>query len=154
MIRQAWLTLPSCFASSSTPTLLRMIFSSLVIVSSPRSDTQCLPSETTPPPSQPVRFDRNGYTLTNTDPPHDATHWTAGTMAAAVGISISSVQRIWRAHQLQPHRFRSFELSRDPAFADKVQDGVGLYVDPPAHAVVLSVTRSRRSSPPGHALSG
>ena len=49
--RQAWLTLPSCFASSSTPTLLRMIFSSLVIVSSPRSDTQCLPSETTPPPS-------------------------------------------------------------------------------------------------------
>src|SRR5512133_843607 len=61
MIRQAWLTLPSCFASSSTPTLLRMIFSSLVIVSSPRSDTQCLPSETTPPPSQPVRFDLNGY---------------------------------------------------------------------------------------------
>src|SRR5512132_3787273 len=61
MIRQAWLTLPSCFASSSTPTLLRMIFSSLVIVSFPRSDTQCLRSETTPPPSQPVRFDLNGY---------------------------------------------------------------------------------------------
>src|SRR5512132_1107841 len=48
MIRQAWLTLPSCFASSSTPTLLRMIFSSLIIVSSHRSDTQCLRSETTP----------------------------------------------------------------------------------------------------------
>ena len=63
MIRQAWLTLPSCFASSSTPTLLRMIFSSLVIVSSPRSDTQCLRSETTPPPSQPVRFDLSGYTI-------------------------------------------------------------------------------------------
>src|SRR6266536_3545743 len=63
MIRHAWLTLPSCFASSSTPTLLRMIFSSLVIVSSPRFDTQCLRSETTPPPSQPVRFDLNGYTL-------------------------------------------------------------------------------------------
>src|SRR5512147_1250235 len=61
MIRQAWLTLPSCFASSSTPTLLRMIFSSLVIVSSPRSDTRCLRSETTPPPSQPVGFDLNGY---------------------------------------------------------------------------------------------
>jgi transposase len=77
--------------------------------------------------------------LTNTDPPHEATHWTAGTMAAAVGVSISSVQRIWRAHQLRPHRFRSFKLSRDPAFADKVQDVVGLYVDPPAHAVVLSI---------------
>ena len=77
--------------------------------------------------------------LTNTDPPHDATHWTAGSMAAAVGVSISSVQRIWRAHQLRPHRFRFFKLSRDPAFADKVQDVVGLYVDPPAHAVVLSI---------------
>jgi transposase len=77
--------------------------------------------------------------LTNTDPPHEATHWTAFTMAAAVGVSISSVQRIWRAHQLRPHRFRSFKLSRDPAFADKVQDVVGLYVDPPAHAVVLSI---------------
>lgn len=78
--------------------------------------------------------------LTNTDPPHEATHWTAGAMAAAVDISVSSVQRIWRAHQLRPHRFRSFKLSNDPAFADKVQDVVGLYVDPPAHAVVLSRT--------------
>src|SRR5512144_57372 len=78
-------------------------------------------------------------TLTNTDPPHEATHWTAGTMATAVGVSISSIQRIWRAHQLRPHRLRSFKLSRDPAFAEKVQDVVGLYVDPPAHAVVLSI---------------
>src|SRR5512147_3253986 len=77
--------------------------------------------------------------LTNTAPPHAATHWTAGAMAAAVGVSVSAVQRIWRAHQLRPHRFRSFKLSSDPAFADKVQDVVGLYVDPPAHAVVLSV---------------
>jgi transposase len=77
--------------------------------------------------------------LTNTDPPHEATHWTAGAMAAAVGVSVSSVQRIWRAHQLRPHCFRSFKLSRDPAFADKVRDVVGLYVEPPAHAVVLSI---------------
>jgi transposase len=77
--------------------------------------------------------------LTKTEPPHEATHWTAGAMAAAVDISVSSVQRIWRAHQLRPHRFRSFKLSNDPAFADKVQDVVGLYVDPPAHAVVLSI---------------
>src|SRR5512132_4498405 len=55
-------TLPSCFASSSTPTLLRMIFSSLVIVSSPRFDTRCLRSETTPPPSHHVRFGLSGYT--------------------------------------------------------------------------------------------
>jgi transposase len=77
--------------------------------------------------------------LTNTDPPHEATHWTAAAMAAAAGISVSSVQRIWRAHQLRPHRFRSFKLSNDPHFADKVQDVVGLYIDPPAHAVVLSI---------------
>ena len=77
--------------------------------------------------------------LTNTDPPHEATHWTAGAMAAAVGVSASSVQRIWRAHQLRPPRFRSFKLPNDPAFADKVQDVVGLYVDPPTHAVVLTI---------------
>ena len=54
-------TLPSCFASSSTPTLLRMIFSSLVIVSSPRFDTRCLRSETTPSPSHHLRFGLSGY---------------------------------------------------------------------------------------------
>src|SRR5512143_1222229 len=109
MIRQAWLTLPSCFASSSTPTLLRMIFSSL------RSDTQCLRSETTPPPSQPVRFDLNGY------------------------ISTSTVHRIWRAFSLQPHRSETFKLSTDPLFVEKVRDIVGLYLDPPERALVLCV---------------
>ena len=54
-------------------------------------------------------------------------------------ISVSSVQRIWRAHGLQPHRMRQFKLSNDPQFAAKVRDIVGLYVDPPAHAIVLSV---------------
>jgi len=49
------------------------------------------------------------------------------------------VQRIWRAHGLQPHRVRQFKLLNDPKFADKLQDVVGLYVDPPAHAIVLSV---------------
>jgi transposase len=77
--------------------------------------------------------------LTPTEPPHEATRWTASAMAAAVGISISSVQRIWRAHKLRPHRVRTFKLSRDPAFAAKLRDIVGLYLDPPAHAVVLSV---------------
>ena len=77
--------------------------------------------------------------LTCATPPHQATHWTGRAMAAAAGISLSSVQRIWAAHRLQPHRVRSFKRSRDPAFADKLTDIVGLYLDPPAHAVVLSI---------------
>jgi hypothetical protein len=55
------------------------------------------------------------------------------------GISVSSVQRIWRAHGLQPHRVRQFKLSNDPQFVAKLRDLVGLYLDPPAHAIVLSV---------------
>jgi transposase len=77
--------------------------------------------------------------LTRNHPPAEATHWTAGMMAKATGISASSVQRIWRAHGLQPHRFRQFKLSNDPQFIAKLRDVVGLYVDPPAHAIVLSV---------------
>jgi hypothetical protein len=72
-------------------------------------------------------------------PPDEATHWTAPAMAAASGLSASSVQRIWRAHGLRPHQVRRFKLSTDPQFAEKVEDIVGLYVDPPAHAVVLSI---------------
>src|SRR3954447_26410493 len=66
-------------------------------------------------------------------PPDEATHWTAPAMAAASGLSASSVQRIWRAHGLRPHQVRRFKLSTDPGFAAKVEDVVGLYVDPPAH---------------------
>src|SRR5262252_9550353 len=77
--------------------------------------------------------------LTCAEPPHQATHWTGRTMAKAIGISLGSVQRIWRAHKLQPHRLRTFKRSRDPGFAAKLTDIVGLYVDPPAHAVVLSI---------------
>ena len=72
-------------------------------------------------------------------PPGETTHWTGAAMAEAAGVSVSSVQRIWRAHGLQPHRVRQFKLSTDPEFVDKLRDIVGLYVDPPAHAVVLSV---------------
>ena len=77
--------------------------------------------------------------LTIEPPPGETTHWTASAMANVIGISVSSVQRIWRAHGLQPHRLRQFKLSNDPQFAAKLRDIVGLYVDPPAHAVVLSV---------------
>jgi transposase len=72
-------------------------------------------------------------------PPGETTHWTGRMLAKAVGVSLRSVQRILEAHQLAPHRIRTFKLSKDPEFADKLRDIVGLYVDPPAHAVVLSV---------------
>src|SRR3712207_2163881 len=77
--------------------------------------------------------------LTTRDPPHEATHWTAAAMAEAVEISLSSVQRIRRAHRLRPHQLRTFKLSKDPQFAAKLRAIVGLYVAPPAHAAVLSV---------------
>lgn len=77
--------------------------------------------------------------LTNQAPPHEATHWTASAMAKVAGISPSSVRRIWTRHGLQPHRVRSFKLSNDPKFADKLKEVVGLYIDPPDHAVVLSI---------------
>ena len=77
--------------------------------------------------------------LTLQDPPGEPTHWTGAMMAKAAGVSVSSVQRIWRAHGLEPHRVRQFKLSNDPNFAAKLRDVVGLYVDPPAHAIVLAV---------------
>jgi len=77
--------------------------------------------------------------LTCADPPHQATHWTGRAMAKAAGLSLRTVQRIWAAHQLQPHRVRNFKRSRDPQFAAKMTAIVGLYVDPPAHAVALSI---------------
>src|SRR5215469_16556006 len=73
------------------------------------------------------------------EPPGAATHWTGRAMAKFAGISLGSVQRIWASHRLQPHRLRTFKRSTDPAFAEKVEDIVGLYMHPPAHAVVLSI---------------
>src|SRR5690242_2106903 len=82
--------------------------------------------------------------LTCAEPPHQATHWTGRAMAEAAGISLSSVQRIWAAHKLQPHRVRSFKRSRDPAFLAKLAAIVGLYMAPPRHAVVLSLDEKSR----------
>ena len=87
--------------------------------------------------------------LTLQDPPGETTHWTADMMARAAGISASAVRRIWKAHGLAPHRWRQFKLSNDPRFVDKLRDVVGLYVDPPAHAIVLSVDESERASATG-----
>jgi transposase len=77
--------------------------------------------------------------LTLGEPPGATTHWSGRAMAKVTGISLRSVQRIWAAHGLQPHRIRTFKLSKDPEFATKLRAIVGLYVDPPQHAMVLSV---------------
>jgi transposase len=69
--------------------------------------------------------------------PKGATHWSTRTLAAHLGIGASAVGRIWRAHGLKPHRVKSFKLSNDPDFIAKLEDIVGLYLDPPEHALVL-----------------
>ena len=71
--------------------------------------------------------------------PADATHWSTRSMAAASGVSASTVHRIWRAFSLQPHRSETFKLSADPQFVETVRDIVGLYLDPPERALVLCV---------------
>ena len=71
--------------------------------------------------------------------PAAATHWSTRSMAKASGLSVSTVHRIWRAFSLQPHRSETFKLSADPLFVDKVRDIVGLYLNPPDHALVLCV---------------
>jgi transposase len=74
---------------------------------------------------------------TTQEKPVDATHWSTRGMAAAVGISEASVRRIWRAHGLKPHRVETFKISHDPRFAEKLEAIVGLYLNPPEHALVL-----------------
>jgi len=71
--------------------------------------------------------------------PEAATHWSTRDMAKACGLSQSTISRIWRAFSLAPHRSETFKLSRDPLFIEKVRDIVGLYLDPPDRALVLSV---------------
>lgn len=71
--------------------------------------------------------------------PRDATHWSTRDLAKRIGVSQSTVSRVWRAFNLQPHRVKNFRLSNDPLFIEKVRDIVGLYMNPPDHAVVLCV---------------
>ena len=100
-----------------------------------------LRDKTRPPGKAPIASQRVAeiVRLTLEPPSHEATHWTLRAMAQAVGVAASSVQAIWKAHGLAPHRWRRFKLSNDPAFVEKLHDIVGLYVAPPAHAVVLSI---------------
>src|SRR5579863_786667 len=76
---------------------------------------------------------------TTQEKPVAATHWSTRTMAEAVGVSHATVQRVWKANGLKPHLVRTFKVSNDPHFAEKLIDVVGLYLDPPEHALVLSV---------------
>ena len=71
--------------------------------------------------------------------PRNATHWSIRTLAVHLGVSIAMVQRVWREHKLQPHRVKTFKLSSDPRFIEKLIDIVGLYLRPPEHALVLCV---------------
>ena len=75
--------------------------------------------------------------LTTQSTPEAATHWSTRTMAAKLGVSAASVSRHWRANGLKPHLVRGFKVSRDPKFAEKLEDIVGLYMSPPEHALVL-----------------
>lgn len=78
-------------------------------------------------------------TMTTTEKPANATHWSTRSMAQEVGVSKATVQRIWFAHGLKPHLVKGFKVSNDPHFAEKVIDFVGLYHNPPEHALVLCV---------------
>ena len=99
--------------------------------------------------------------LAMSPPPPHASHWTHRALAAKAGMAVSTVGAILRRHQLRPHRVKMFKVSRDPRFEEKIRDVVGLYVNPPDHAVVLSVdektriqalSRTRKPLPmkPGH----
>ena len=78
-------------------------------------------------------------TMTLETKPKNATHWSTRSMAEAAGLSQTAIVRIWHAFGLQPHRTKTFKLSEDPMFVEKVRDIVGLYMNPPEHAIVLSV---------------
>ena len=75
--------------------------------------------------------------MTLRETPPGETHWSCRTMAARAGVSPATVQRIWSARGLQPHRVETFKLSNDPRFEEKLVDVVGLYLNPPERAVVL-----------------
>ena len=100
-----------------------------------------LRDKTRPPGTKPLSaaVKRKVLAKTASETPADATHWSVRTMGAAMGISHTSVQRIWAEAGLKPHLVRKFKISNDPQFEEKVTDVVGLYMNPPDKALVLCV---------------
>src|ERR1035437_6343530 len=82
--------------------------------------------------------------LTLHETPDGVTHWSCRSMAARTGVSSATVQRIWSARGLAPHRVETFKLSNDPRFEEKLVDVVGLYLNPPENAIVLAMDEERR----------
>lgn len=91
------------------------------------------------PPSITARKRAQIVAKTRKAPAHGLSHWSARELAAEVGVSHTTVHRIWQAHDLQPHRIETFKFSTDPNAEEKIHDVVGLYLQPPANAVVVSV---------------
>jgi len=89
-------------------------------------------------PTQRVRFEAEIIRKTTQETPPNATQWSTRTLAKALGCDDTLVQRVWRDNGLKPHRIKSFKVSNDPKFAEKLVDIVGLYLDPPEHALVFS----------------
>jgi transposase len=85
-----------------------------------------------------ARFEAEIIRMTTLETPRGATQWSTRTLAKALGCNDTLVQRVWKDNGLQPHRTKSFKVSNDPQFAEKLVDVVGLYLDPPEHALVLS----------------
>lgn len=96
-----------------------------------------------PRPGQPKKLSatkaKKILKMTVEEIPHEATHWSLRLMAKYAGVTVHQVQQVWKAADLKPHRLKNFKISNDPDFAEKVQDVVGLYLDPPQNAMVLSV---------------
>lgn len=90
-------------------------------------------------PTFPAGLVKRIVDATRNSKPDDATHWSCRSMAKVAGVSAATVQRIWDAHGLQPHRMETFKLSRDPKFVEKLTEVVGLYLNPPDKAMVLCV---------------
>ena len=80
--------------------------------------------------------------------PEQATHWSTRTMAKHAGVSHTTVQRIWHAHELKPHLVRTFKLSNDKHFVEKLRDVIGLYLNPPEHALVFCVDEKSQTQAP------
>ena len=103
-------------------------------------------------PSVTAQIESRIVETTLNDKPPAATHWSTRTLAAHLGLSATTIRRVWARNGLKPHLQRTFKLSRDPRFVDKLFDVVGLYLEPPDKAIVLSCDEAGQTSALRHAL--